>query len=218
MEIHKHWCLVFIMTLILPFSPVRAALPVEVQADQFALAAKQSYREGDYLEAEKSFVKLMMLGVEMPANVYYFYAKTLFENRKYTAAKQSVETYIEKSGREGKHYRDALTLLVELEKLPDYAEGPDYDTTVDWLVEAVNDNCEVHLRSFWKQTCDLSIDRGTFSLSVRREGLVFDQDTLALILWPVKTDHHQMQIYRQCVHHDHFMWFCTDQFSHWPTQ
>ena len=45
---------------------------------------------------------------------------------------------------------------------------------------------------------------------VRRKGMGFNQNLVASFRWAVKRRHHQMQIDRQRVHHDHFIGLTTN--------
>ena len=91
------------------------ALSNNVLADKYLIAAQRYIKAKEYKRAEKEFEKIFNLGVKIPNDLYYFYAKTLKNSNKLNSALDNFNLYVEKTGRNSKHYQEALSHIVEIE-------------------------------------------------------------------------------------------------------
>jgi len=105
----------FIVLCIVFMSSQLFSLTNEMLADKHLIAAQKYIKSKEYKRAEKEFEKIFNLGVKIPNDLYYFYAKTLKNSNKLNSALTNFNLYIEKTGRSSKHYQEALSYLVEIE-------------------------------------------------------------------------------------------------------
>jgi hypothetical protein len=91
------------------------ALSPEQMVDLYLLEAQAAYKNGNYSSAAESFSKIEELNVDIDDDFYFFYAKSLSEGGNDHKAWIEINTYLENTGRAGKHYTDALSLYGVLE-------------------------------------------------------------------------------------------------------
>lgn len=91
------------------------ALSNDMLADKYLISAKKSIKIKDYKSAIKDFDKIFDLGINVPNDIYYFYAKTLKNNNQLQESLKNFNLYLEKTGRSSKHYQEALGYIVEIE-------------------------------------------------------------------------------------------------------
>ncbi|WP_317929226.1 hypothetical protein [Halioxenophilus sp. WMMB6] len=93
------------------------ALSPEFEADRLILQAEEQVAKEHYDTARAALREIENLGVALPDTYYYLHAKVLADEKQYSAALQSLEIYIEKRGRTGEYYEDALKQVTTLRKL-----------------------------------------------------------------------------------------------------
>lgn len=69
----------------------------------------------DYTGAGQDLDKIKALGVKLPVEFYYQNGRYLAGMRSAAEAKKNLETYLDKAGKEGKFYQDALKLFSRVE-------------------------------------------------------------------------------------------------------
>jgi hypothetical protein len=84
-------------------------------ADKYLLTAKKHIKAKEYTKAVVSFEKIFGLGMSVPNDIYYFYAKSLKNSGKLEKANKNFNLYIEKTGRSSQHYQEALEHIIDLE-------------------------------------------------------------------------------------------------------
>ncbi len=95
------------------------ALQPAHEADRLIMAAEESIENNDYRDAERYLQKAGKLGIELPAGYDFLYGKILKHNGELTKANERLETYVNREGNEGQYYREALSLITEIEKKSD---------------------------------------------------------------------------------------------------
>lgn len=88
------------------------ALPPEVEADRYLMAAKQEMLAENYDGARDYFKKVVALNVALPDAFYYQYGKVLLKAGDSADAKTQFEAYINKAGRGGKYYVKAMEGII----------------------------------------------------------------------------------------------------------
>jgi hypothetical protein len=88
-----------------------AALPPEVEADRLLLSAGEKMDKGGYTGAGQDLDKIKALGVKLPVEFYYQNGRYLAGMKNAVEAKKNIETYLDKAGKEGKFYQEALKLF-----------------------------------------------------------------------------------------------------------
>lgn len=95
---------------------VLCALPADIEMDRYLLAAKTHIENQNYDAAEDYLKRIKSLKATTPA-VYYYYLGTVQEHKQeYRDAKENLSTYVEKTGKEGEFYEDALLLITQAEE------------------------------------------------------------------------------------------------------
>ena len=97
-----------------------AELPPEIIADKHSIEAEQAQGRGDYVAAMKIMEKIIALQREhnfkLLDEFHFNYARIALRIDSFKVAFDAVSTYLKIAGRGGEHYRDALLLLMEVEK------------------------------------------------------------------------------------------------------
>ena len=97
-----------------------AQLPPEIMVDKYLLQAQMLSEEKDYKGALEAMDRVVVLqkehGLTLPEEFPFHYAQAALAAGAVQAAIDSVNQYLSAAGREGKHYRQALELLVEAEQ------------------------------------------------------------------------------------------------------
>jgi len=88
-------------------------LSPEIQLDLLINSAKSDMNAERWKDAVKSFEKAMNLEINLPGEFHFLYGKVLLETGNYDDALSSLSNYLTLVGREGKHFEDAITLIVE---------------------------------------------------------------------------------------------------------
>ena len=105
----------FIVLYIVFMSSQLFSLTNEMLADKHLIAAQKYIKSKEYKRAKKEFEKIFNLRVKIPNDLYYFYAKTLKNNKELEKSLKNFNFYIEKTGRNSKHYLEALKHIIDLE-------------------------------------------------------------------------------------------------------
>ncbi|WP_296618959.1 CDC27 family protein [Marivirga sp.] len=79
--------------------------------------AQVAMQNGDYENANMQFRKILKLGVKLPSEMPYLFAKTLYEIGQYQNSQSFLEKYFEIMGKAGTYYENAeeLNKLLELQ-------------------------------------------------------------------------------------------------------
>ena len=97
-----------------------AQLPPDVMVDKYLLEAKMLSDEKDHKGALEAMDRILALQKEhdltLPEAFPFQYAQTALAAGSVQAAIESVNRYLSAAGREGKHYREALELLLKAER------------------------------------------------------------------------------------------------------
>ncbi|MCW8194166.1 hypothetical protein F6455_05145 [Proteobacteria bacterium 005FR1] len=86
------------------------------EADRLVLAAEQALSKSNYSEAEDYLSQARQLGIELPADYDFLYGKLLHHKKELNRARNHLEQYVNRAGKEGEHYREALALITEVER------------------------------------------------------------------------------------------------------
>lgn len=105
-------CVSLLMFLSLP----AWALSPEIETDRLLLAAEERITQQDYAGALQFLTRVPALNVAPPVQYFYFDGKAHYETGSKLEAKTYLERYVEKAGREGDYYQDALTMLTAIEQ------------------------------------------------------------------------------------------------------
>ena len=102
------------------FTAAAAQLPPDVMVDKYLLQARMLSEEKDHagaLEAMDQIVSLQKKhDLTLPEAFSFQYAQTAFAAGSVQATIDSANRYLSAAGRAGKHYREALELLVKAER------------------------------------------------------------------------------------------------------
>jgi len=101
---------------ILVFNSFLFGLSNEILADKYLISAQKSVKEKNYKRAVENFEKIFALGVSVPNDIYYFYAKSLKNSGDIIKSYDVFDQYIEKIGRGSKHYKEALGFMIDMEE------------------------------------------------------------------------------------------------------
>ena len=103
-----------------PASASASAIPPEVRLDKYLLEAEMLSEEKDPKGALAALDQIAALqkehNLELPEEFPFQYAQTALAAGSYQAAIESVNRYLSEAGRGGKHYREALAVLVKSER------------------------------------------------------------------------------------------------------
>jgi len=92
------------------------ALPAKMQVDRYMLQAQKSMQEQNYHKAKGYFEKILGLGLKVPNNFNYLYAKTLLQTKDYSKALNYADLFLTKGGDKTKHYVEALDIYTKAEE------------------------------------------------------------------------------------------------------
>ncbi|MGZ3182127.1 MAG: hypothetical protein ACXU8N_06780 [Telluria sp.] len=92
------------------------ALPPKVEADRLMLQAKNALDKKDYAKAVDAFDRADKLGIALPESYYLQYGSALAAQKKWSAAHDVLEGYLNKFGDTGKFYKEALAQYVLAEE------------------------------------------------------------------------------------------------------
>ena len=105
------------IVLVLP-SSVAADLAPAVEADLHILKATDYIDRKDYASAQKSIDRLLKLKdqhhLKLPADFHFHYARVLESKEQYSQAIDELHRYLDRAGKKGPYYRQALQLLHNL--------------------------------------------------------------------------------------------------------
>ena len=97
-----------------------AQLPPDVMVDKYLLEARILSEEKNHKGALEAMDRIVALekehGLMLPESFSFQYAQTALAAGAVQAAIDSANRYLSAAGREGKHYREALELLVKAER------------------------------------------------------------------------------------------------------
>jgi hypothetical protein len=97
-------------------SPLALSLKADHEADRLVLAAEQALTESKYAEASEYLAQARQLGIELPPDYDFAYGKLLRQNDDLNRARTHLERYVDRSGRQGEHYEEALALITQIER------------------------------------------------------------------------------------------------------
>ena len=109
------------MLVFCAFAPAQD-LPPDVLFDQYRLEAAAAVEKGDNKRTLKAFAKIEALGMELPAELAYFYGRALVEQgaeakdlKKLEKGQSLLEQFVTRAGKDSEHYKSALKLLARAE-------------------------------------------------------------------------------------------------------
>lgn len=102
--------LIFVCTTLPSF-----ALPPGVEADRLLISATEKIDRKDFVEAGKIFDKIKTLNTRFTVEYFYQQSRYFVGLRQPVEAKKTLEEYLEKAGRDGKYYQNALKMYNEVE-------------------------------------------------------------------------------------------------------
>lgn len=108
--------LVGLLVVLLFACNIAYALPPEVELDRLLLKAKTSLDAGQFESALDSLRSAAALGVPLPENFLFHFARAQEGAERWEQASAAYEKYLEKTGTGGKYYREALEGLNRMEK------------------------------------------------------------------------------------------------------
>ncbi len=94
-----------------------AALSPEIEADRLILATRTYLEQGNVSRATQSLEKMEQLKTDLPVEYFFFKGQVAWHGKESEAARSALEDYVQKAGREGEHYQQALVLLTEIEEV-----------------------------------------------------------------------------------------------------
>jgi len=107
-----------LVCLVFATSSGALALKPSHEADRLLLAAEDAFAAGDRRQAESHLNAAMQLGIALPPEFNYLYGKLLAQQNKPAEARRYLEQYVNREGENGRYYRDALSLITEVQKQP----------------------------------------------------------------------------------------------------
>ncbi|MGI1677515.1 MAG: tetratricopeptide repeat protein [Cellvibrionaceae bacterium] len=105
-----------ICILALGFQSTSYALQPAHEADRLIMAAEDSIENNDYRDAERYLEKAEKLGIALPSDYDFLYGKILQHKGDYKKANDKLELYVNRDGNEGRYYREALSLITNIER------------------------------------------------------------------------------------------------------
>ena len=104
-----------LVLIVFIFNSFLFGLTNEMLADKYLIAAKKFVKAKEYKKAVDNFEKIFDLGIAVPNDMYYFYAKSLKNSGDIIKAYDVFNLYIEKTGRGSSHYQEALGFMIDME-------------------------------------------------------------------------------------------------------
>lgn len=100
------------------FAKDKDQLP-EIQLDSLINTATNDMEDERWDDAVQNFEKALNLGVNLPRGFYFHYGKVLLKTGNYEYSLSSLTNYLILVGREGKHFEEAISLIVEAKNKQD---------------------------------------------------------------------------------------------------
>ena len=100
----------------------RAQLPPEVEADRLLLIARDSMEAKEWGKARQAFEDILALGIAVPPDFHYHYARALSQSERPAQAKEQLSIYLHNADRGSPLYRDALALFNTVDAAAKQAE------------------------------------------------------------------------------------------------
>ena len=107
--------LLLISTLFFVLSKTSYAINDAIQADRLMLKAVAAVESKDYTKAVNIFEDIEKLDAELPPSYLYYYALSLSEAGKLKPALKKLDSYLNRAGRNGDFYKEALELYNTVE-------------------------------------------------------------------------------------------------------
>ena len=115
----------FLTALILlacsPFSHMALALKPSHEADRLMIAAEEAFKVNNPKLAGQYLDDALRLGIALPPEYNFLYGKLLAQQKKNIEARQYLESYVNREGDSGQFYREALSLITDIQKQPQAA-------------------------------------------------------------------------------------------------
>ena len=144
------------------FTAAAVQLPPDMMVDKYLLQAQMLREEKDHKGALEAMSRIVALQKEhdltLPEAFPFQYAQTALAAGLVQAAIESVNRYLSATGREGKHYQEALALLVKAESTPlpecePWNTRPYFRTaTVESVTACLGDGNDPNARDKWRRT------------------------------------------------------------------
>lgn len=110
------WLSLPLVLCLLLASPFALSLKPSHEADRLVMAAEEALTNGNADAAEDYLLQARQLGVELPPEYDFFYGQLLRKKGDLNRARSHLEQYVDRAGSQGEHYREALTLITEVER------------------------------------------------------------------------------------------------------
>jgi len=106
----------YLMLVSLLSSSMLYALPKEVQFDMLKIKLSKQLKTEDYKGVLETIDKIKNLNVNIPDSLVFIEGKALFKEGKASRSYAKFEEYINKTGKNGKYYKKALSYMIEAEE------------------------------------------------------------------------------------------------------
>lgn len=103
------------LLLVAATSPAMALKPGH-EADRLILAAEEAIAANNYSQAAEHLEKARQLGISLPAEYDFFQGKLLHQRDEPARARSHLESYADQAGSGGEYYREALSLITDIEQ------------------------------------------------------------------------------------------------------
>lgn len=104
-----------ILLFTLVFNPEIFSLPADVICDKNLIEGTEAQKKNRYDDAAAAYEKIEKSKCKKSSQFYFQYGKLLVRAKNYPKAIKMLETYINRTGKKGKHYKEALSLYIEAE-------------------------------------------------------------------------------------------------------
>ncbi|MGQ9426130.1 tetratricopeptide repeat protein [Gilvimarinus sp. F26214L] len=104
------------VSLLLAAPLAQSALKPSHEADRLIMAAQDAIAANDFDRAEGHLDRARGLGVRLPPEFDFFYARILQQNNELENARSHLERYVDGVGADGDYYREALALITQIER------------------------------------------------------------------------------------------------------
>jgi len=105
-----------LMLVSISFSCVSWALPKEIEIDRLLLGVETALDQEQWDKANTRLIAVKALDDGLPARYYYYRGQVSLKLSSFEEAKQALETYLKREGKEGQYYRQSLILLNQIEE------------------------------------------------------------------------------------------------------
>ncbi len=127
-------CRVALISLLL-IAPPALAIKAQHEADRLLLAAQQALEQNNYREAKQHLTAAQNLKIKLPSEFYFVKGELLLNDGLPKAAQEAFENYVDRAGREGQHYQEALSLITRIQKQGHVSKASKPIAELKWSAE-----------------------------------------------------------------------------------